>query len=188
MTIKFEDVGVPTYLPTISMYTTAGVDFSTTSAMKLYLYRGLSGLNGEAHRADWRTVPRMELERDTVPSSTSSPESQSPAKPSPKPSPKPAATEARTRRPPGASRPLPVVLVGGLVSRTCLVSLPTCTLSDIKLDILVIVLSVLKEDPHLLPSTKKTKRLTTRDAILHHDPEQTSPGLLPEYQPNRIKP
>ena len=175
MTIKYEDVRMPTYLPTISMYTTAGVDFSTTSAMKLYLYRGLSGLYGEAHQADRRTGPRMEPERDTVPSSTPSPESQSPAKPSPKPSPKPAATEVRTLRPPGASRPLPVVLVGRLVSRTCLMSLPACTLSNIKLDTLDIVLSVCKGDPHLL-LTKKTKRLTARDAILHPDPEQISPG------------
>lgn len=47
-----------THLPMISMYTTAGVDFSTTSAMKLYLYRGLSGLKGEAQWADGRMRSR----------------------------------------------------------------------------------------------------------------------------------
>lgn len=48
------------YLPTISMYTTAGVDFSTTSAMKLYLYLGLSGLYGEAQYAVGRKLLCME--------------------------------------------------------------------------------------------------------------------------------
>lgn len=54
-----------THLPTISMYTTAGVDFSTTSAIKLYLYRGLSGLNGDAHRADGRMSSRRCLDIET---------------------------------------------------------------------------------------------------------------------------
>lgn len=54
-----------THLPTISMYTTAGVDFSTTSAIKLYLYRGLSGLNGDAHWADGRMSSRRCLDIET---------------------------------------------------------------------------------------------------------------------------
>lgn len=47
-----------THLPRISMYTTAGVDFSTTSAIKLYLKRGVSGLKGTAQCADGRMSSR----------------------------------------------------------------------------------------------------------------------------------
>lgn len=48
------------------MYTTAGVDFSTTSAIKLYLYRGLSGLKGDAHWADGRMSSRHCLDIETL--------------------------------------------------------------------------------------------------------------------------
>lgn len=58
LTIKsVDDVNwvVSTYTPKISTQTTAGVDFSTTSAIKLYLYLGLSGLKGEAQWAEGTT-------------------------------------------------------------------------------------------------------------------------------------
>lgn len=54
-----------THLPRISMYTTAGVDFSTTSAIKLYLKRGLSGLKGAAQCADGRMNSRHCRDIDT---------------------------------------------------------------------------------------------------------------------------
>lgn len=61
-----------THLPTISIYTTAGVDFSTTSAIKLYLYRGLSGLKGAAHWANGRMISRHRPDFDTLLSLASS--------------------------------------------------------------------------------------------------------------------
>lgn len=158
------------------MYTTAGADFSTTSAMKLYLNRGLSGLKGEAHWADGRMCWRNP--RD-IANSLSPFWSFSVSRSTAPQSPKPTDTEVSKEELLLLSRPFLLLLSPAWALLSRLVCPPAASWLHITAETRLVVLSANELSPRVwhqlwVLNAERKPLLTAAAAMLHHFTRSTS--------------